>query len=358
MHITKFTIDKTRLLPILTKKLSSVTQSKAPKSLSNRQLFRQILPPHETLREIEALNLGKPRKRNSSPFKKKVNIIEKKKLERRLGDLTLEQEEHLELPHLSFFAGAKIPTSFPPERVQELCFVGRSNVGKSSLINALADTTVVRTSDKPGLTQQINFYAAGNMFNMVDMPGYGFAYVKDEERLKWKELIEIYISQRKTLKRIFVIVDARHASTPEPPEPKLGLKIADKEFISMLDRKNIEFQIILTKCDMVIAPDLARRHTIVKEQLQVYKNAIPQPMMVSARRKAGIYKLRKLLLTIIGGLERAREVANKKKEHRLADINNKSKTPLHKILKKFTNKKTPRYFYVKRKRERKSLKKE
>ncbi|CAG8811087.1 32805_t:CDS:2 [Gigaspora margarita] len=324
MHITKFTIAKTRLLPILTKTLSSVTQSKAPKSLSNRQLFRQILPPHETLREIEALNLGKPRKRNSSPFKKKVNIIEKKKLERRLGDLTLEQEERLELPHLSFFAGAKIPTSFPPERVQELCFVGRSNVGKSSLINALADTTVVRTSDKPGLTQQINFYAAGNMFNMVDMPGYGFAYVKDEERLKWKELVR--------------------------------LKIADKEFISMLDRKNIEFQIILTKCDMVVAPDLARRHTIVKEQLQVYKNAIPQPMMVSARRKAGIYKLRKLLLTIIGGLERAREVANKKKEQRLADINNKSKTPLHKILKKFTNKKTPRYFYEKRKHEKKSLK--
>ncbi|KAF0428770.1 P-loop containing nucleoside triphosphate hydrolase protein [Gigaspora margarita] len=346
MHITKFTIAKTRLLPILTKTLSSVTQSKAPKSLSNRQLFRQILPPHETLREIEALNLGKPRKRNSSPFKKKVNIIERKKLERRLGDLTLEQEERLELPHLSFFAGAKIPTSFPPERVQELCFVGRSNVGKSSLINALADTTVVRTSDKPGLTQQINFYAAGNMFNMVDMPGYGFAYVKDEERLKWKELIETYISQRKTLKRIFVIIDARH-----------GLKIADKEFISMLDRKNIEFQIILTKCDMVVAPDLARRHTIVKEQLQVYKNAIPQPMMVSARRKAGIYKLRKLLLTIIGGLERAREVANKKKEQRLADINNKSKTPLHKILKKFTNKKTPRYFYEKRKHEKKSLKK-
>ncbi|CAG8618714.1 20873_t:CDS:2 [Dentiscutata erythropus] len=306
MNITKFTIDKTRLLPILTKKLSSDTQPKASKTLSNRQLFRQILPSHDTLREIEALKLGKPRKRKA--FGKKLSIIEKKKLGHRLGDLTLEQEEYLELPHLSFFAGAKIPSSFPPERVQELCFVGRSNVGKSSLINALADTTVVRTSDKPGLTQQINFYAAGNMFNMVDMPGYGFAYVKDEERLKWKEL-------------------------------------------------NIEFQIILTKCDMVIAPDLARRHSLVKEQLQVYKNAITQPMMVSARRKAGIYKLRKLILTIAGGLNRAREVANKKKAQRIADVSNKSKAPLSKILKKSIDRKTPRYYYEKRKHERKSSKK-
>ncbi|CAG8559535.1 10119_t:CDS:2, partial [Racocetra fulgida] len=186
-----------------------VTQPKTPKILSNRQKFRQILPSHETLREIEALNLGKPRNCIGNQFGKKVKIIGKKRLERKLGDLTLEREEQLEV-------------------------------------------RVLR------LTQQINFYAAGNMFNMVDMPGYGFAYVKDEERIKWKEL-------------------------------------------------NVEFQIILTKCDLVIAPDLARRHTLVKEQLEVYRNAIPQPMMVSARRKSGIYKLRQLILTIVGGLERARE---------------------------------------------------
>ncbi|CAG8471582.1 5715_t:CDS:2 [Cetraspora pellucida] len=245
MHIIKFPLDKARLLPVLTKKFVTLpisdTQSKAQKNLSNRQKFRQILPSQETLREIEALNLGKLRNCVGNRFGKKVSIIGKKRLERKLGDLTLERDEQLELPHLSFFAGAKVPTSFPPERVQELCFVGRSNVGKSSLINALADTTVVRTSDKPGLTQQINFYAAGNMFNMVDMPGYGFAYIKDEERIKWKELIETYVSERKTLKRIFVIIDARH--------------------------------------------DLARRHTLVKEQLQVYRNAVPQPMMEDWREQ-------------------------------------------------------------------------
>lgn len=104
----------------------------------------------------------------------------------------------------------------------------------------------------------------------------------------------------------------------------------------------------------MIAPDLARRHTLVKEQLQVYKNAIPQPMMVSARRKSGIYKLRKLILTIVGGLERAREVANKKRAQRIVDITNKSKKPLNKIPKMFTNRKTPRYYYEMRKREKKS----
>ncbi|CAG8713406.1 912_t:CDS:1, partial [Scutellospora calospora] len=99
MRITNFTLDKTRLLPILTKKFvppMSDTQHKEPKSLSNRQLFRQIIPPHDTLREIEALNLGKSRMRKSNQFGKKLSIVGKKKLERKLGNLTIEKDEHLE----------------------------------------------------------------------------------------------------------------------------------------------------------------------------------------------------------------------------------------------------------------------
>jgi hypothetical protein len=108
---------------------------------------------------------------------------------------------------LSFFAGAKVPTSFPPESLDEIAFVGihlmlillilcklfiqfqfigRSNVGKSSLINSVAESSVVRTSDKPGLTQQINFYNVGKLFHMIDMPGYGFAFVDDAEREQWR----------------------------------------------------------------------------------------------------------------------------------------------------------------------------
>ncbi|CAB4394612.1 unnamed protein product [Rhizophagus irregularis] len=268
--------------------------------ISNRKKFRQINPPPSILREIEALGLGKPRRTKTSRFATKVAIVGRKKLENKLGNLKVEQEK-LELPHLSFFAGAKIPSSFPPERVSEVAFVGRSNVGKSSLINALADTTVVRTSDKPGLTRQINFYAAGKIFNMVDMPGYGFAYVKEEEKTQWRELMETYISTRKTLRKIFVIVDARH-----------GIKLADVEFLEVLDKKGVEIQIVLTKCDMVIPPDLARRYVVVKEKLQHYKNVADDPLMVSARKKTGILKLRKEVLRTVDALEKARQAIHKK----------------------------------------------
>ncbi|RIA92064.1 P-loop containing nucleoside triphosphate hydrolase protein [Glomus cerebriforme] len=289
---------------IKSNKISTISNISSTKSnrqeISNRQKFRQINPPPSILKEIEALKLGKPRKTKISRFATKVAIIGRKKLENKLGKLEVEQEE-LELPHLTFFAGAKIPSSFPPEKVPEVAFVGRSNVGKSSLINALADTTVVRTSDKPGLTRQINFYAAGRIFNMIDMPGYGFAYVKEEEITQWKELIETYISTRKTLRKIFVIVDARH-----------GIKLADIEFLEMLNKKSIEIQIVLTKCDMVIPPDLARRYVIVKEKLKQYKNAIEVPLMVSARKKTGILKLRKEILYTVEALEKARRAIQKK----------------------------------------------
>ncbi|RGB43554.1 P-loop containing nucleoside triphosphate hydrolase protein [Rhizophagus diaphanus] len=247
--------------------------------ISNRKKFRQINPPPSILREIEALGLGKPRRTKTSRFATKVAIVGRKKLENKLGNLKVEQEK-LELPHLSFFAGAKIPSSFPPERVPEVAFVGRSNVGKSSLINALADTTVVRISDKPGLTRQINFYAAGKIFNMVDMPGYGFAYVKEEEKTQWRELVRI--------------------------------KLADVEFLEMLDKKGVEIQIVLTKCDMVIPPDLARRYVVVKEKLQHYKNVSDDPLMVSARKKTGILKLRKEVLRTVDALEKARQAIQKK----------------------------------------------
>ncbi|CAG8447771.1 9232_t:CDS:2 [Funneliformis mosseae] len=263
--------------------------------ISNRQKFRQINPPPSILKEIEALGLGKPRRVKTSRFATKVAIVGRKKLEHTLGKLEIPQEE-LELPHLSFFAGAKIPSSIPPERVPEVAFVGRSNVGKSSLINALADTTIVRTSNKPGLTRQINFYAASRIFNMIDMPGYGFAYVKEEELIQWGKLIETYITTRSTLKKIYVIIDARH-----------GIKLADVNFLDMLDKKDVKFQIVLTKCDMVIPPDLARRYVVVKKKLNQYKNANEEPLMVSARKKAGILNLRKEILHTVEALEKARQ---------------------------------------------------
>ncbi|CAJ0847641.1 9201_t:CDS:2 [Entrophospora sp. SA101] len=252
------------------KRKNDVDNEKNENEESNRKLFNQIVPPLTTIREIEAMGLGKPHKIKTSRYATKVAIKEKIKLKERIKEVYHEPEEELEVR-------AKCATSFPDEDLPELAFVGRSNVGKSSLINALADTTIVRTSDKPGLTQQINFFAAGR--------------------------IETYISTRKTLKRLYVLLDARH-----------GIKIADIEFLKMLDEKNVTFQIILTKCDLVIPPDLARRHFLVQETLRNnYTNSIDPPLMVSSvRKKSGIIKLRKELLLVIGALDKAREVMRRK----------------------------------------------
>ncbi|CAG8583686.1 6765_t:CDS:2 [Diversispora eburnea] len=166
-----------KLLPLPIPLGKTILQEKKEKTkrskVSNRQLFKQIQAPDETFREITTLNLAKPKRYRIGKYDTKVAIIAKKKLEAKLGNAEREKEEYLELPHLSFFAGAKVPSSFPPERVSEIAFV------------------VVRTSDKPGLTQQINFYAAGTIFNLIDMPGYGFAYVNEEERLQWKNLVSL-----------------------------------------------------------------------------------------------------------------------------------------------------------------------
>ncbi|CAG8452368.1 848_t:CDS:2 [Ambispora leptoticha] len=276
---------------------NSIPQISRRPKISNRQKFKQIEPKLSTLIEIENHGLAR-RHYYKGKYGKKVFLMKKKKFEEFSKKTSTEEDiEGLELPRLSFFAGAQIPSSFPKEDVPELAFVGRSNVGKSSLINALGDTTTARTSDKPGLTQQINFYAAGNIFNLVDMPGYGFAYADEEARLNWKKLIETYISTRKSLKRLYVLLDARH-----------GIKIADKEFLMMVEKSRTKFQLILTKCDLVLSKDIARRYQLIKEELKNYRYAIETPIMVSSRTRAGIDKLRRDLLFLVNGLERAREV--------------------------------------------------
>ncbi|KAJ2361277.1 hypothetical protein H4S02_007926 [Coemansia sp. RSA 2611] len=246
----------------------AVNVGAATKNVSNRQLFARLQPEKKTLEKLDMLQLGS----------EKSGRFERKKWFRY-------HEPEVKLPHISFFAGAQAPASFPDASLPEVGVVGRSNVGKSTLVNRLCGSVTARISDKPGLTQQINFYTAGRDFHLVDMPGYGFAFAKEEVSKSWHSLIETYVRQRKTLRRVMLLLDARH-----------GIKANDREFMELLDHTNTKFQIVLTKCDLVHRVDLAKRHLLVSMQTVKSRNCIPRVMMVSAQTGAGLNDLRKELL--------------------------------------------------------------
>ncbi|KAJ2861725.1 hypothetical protein GGI22_002377 [Coemansia erecta] len=233
--------------------------------LSNRKLFERLQPNGKTMEMLDMYGLGMD----------KQGRYERKKW-------FYYKEPEVRLPHLSFFAGAQSSKSFPPTTLPEIGFVGRSNVGKSTLVNKLCGSVAARISDKPGLTRQINFYTARNDFHLVDMPGYGFAFAKDEDRTAWQSLIEEYIGSRKTLRRVMVLLDARH-----------GIKANDRDFMGLMDRTKTKYQFILTKCDLVRRVDLAKRHLLVSQEAEASKYCIPRVMMVSAHGRGGLNLLRK-----------------------------------------------------------------
>ncbi|KAL0074160.1 P-loop containing nucleoside triphosphate hydrolase protein [Phycomyces blakesleeanus] len=262
--------------------------------LSNRQKFNRVEPSARVYEKLEKLGFGTLRQT------KRFSIVRGK--QKPVSEKDGPPDPEYSFPLLSFFAGAKTPASFPPESLVEIGFVGRSNVGKSSLINSLAESTVVRTSDKPGLTQQINFFSAGSLFHMVDMPGYGFAFVDDAERQQWRDLMENYAEKRTILKRLFVVIDARH-----------GLKVADHDFLQMLDSKKVRFQIVLTKCDLQVLPILARRVMVVQESIRTYRHSVKDVLVVSSKTGSGINQMRKEILFLTGKLQ-PREFYKPKKE--------------------------------------------
>ncbi|XP_021746605.1 uncharacterized protein LOC110712446 [Chenopodium quinoa] len=197
-------------------------------------------------------------------------------------------EESVFRNKMEFFAAAKVSSSFPPPDLPEIAFAGRSNVGKSSLLNSLTrQWGVVRTSDKPGHTQSINFFNLGTKLNLVDLPGYGFAYAKEEVKEAWEDLVKEYVSTRIGLKRVCLLIDT-----------KWGMKPRDHELVHLMERYQTKYQIVLTKTDTVFPLDVARRAMQIEETLKEHRSIVQPVMMVSSRSGAGIRCLRTALSKI------------------------------------------------------------
>ena len=188
---------------------------------------------------------------------------------------------------VKFIAAATDERSLPPsgddpaDAIPEVAFAGRSNVGKSSLINAVTLSSAARSSDVPGKTQSLNFYDVSRRLRVVDMPGYGFAFAKRERVEAWNRLMDAYLTNRANLKRVYVVVDARH-----------GLKAPDREMLAFLSKYGgVAYGVVLNKTDLVKPADLARRAFLIREELRVAKRARAEVHMASTSTGAGVAEL-------------------------------------------------------------------
>lgn len=180
-----------------------------------------------------------------------------------------------------FIAGAATIDSLPPAAYPEIAFIGRSNVGKSSLVNALVgQKALARTSQNPGHTKQLNFFQLGDRLVLVDMPGYGYAKVSKEKKGEWDMLIRSYLMGRAPLKRACLLIDARRGVMPP-----------DEEFMTLLDETAVSFQIILTKIDALTPKDLSVLLQNLGKTLQSHVAAHPQAIATSSLNKQGIEAL-------------------------------------------------------------------
>lgn len=176
----------------------------------------------------------------------------------------------------------------PPDRI-EICFAGRSNVGKSSLINALTGRKgLARASNTPGRTQEINFFSLGERHYLVDLPGYGYANAPLPVVEKWQRLLKAYLSGRQTLRRAFVLIDARH-----------GAKPVDEEIMNLLDKSAVTFQVVLTKCDKVRKTALEDSLAKTRAALARHPAAFPELILTSSEKGEGLETLRSVIAELI-----------------------------------------------------------
>lgn len=199
----------------------------------------------------------------------------------------------------TFVIGAAGLDQVPPSDLPEIAFVGRSNVGKSSLVNALTGrNTLARTSNQPGRTQQLNFFDLDDRLMLVDLPGYGYARAPKAMVEKWTRLLRAYLRGRPVLRRCCLLIDARH-----------GVKDVDREMMTMLDTAAVNYQAVLTKADKPSADELADRVATLSAELSRHPAAHPRVLVTSARDSIGITELRAVLAALARPIETSQVAA-------------------------------------------------
>ena len=192
---------------------------------------------------------------------------------------------------ITFLKSAPKLEHLPAAEVPEVAFAGRSNVGKSSLLNALTNRNgLARTSNTPGRTQELNFFDVGQplAFRLVDMPGYGFAKAPKVMVRQWRYLVNDYLRGRDVLKRTLVLIDSRH-----------GIKDVDREIMGMLDKAAVSYRLVLTKADKVKATDLAAVADRTAEEARKRPAAHPEVIATSSEGGMGIPELRAAVLEAV-----------------------------------------------------------
>ena len=205
-------------------------------------------------------------------------------------DTTLEKGRLMFAAPVEFLKGVVAMSGLPPADRIEVCFAGRSNVGKSSLINALTNRkNLARASNTPGRTQEINYFTTEGGPYLVDLPGYGYAQAPVAIVAKWQQLLKSYLAGRVTLRRAFVLIDTRH-----------GIKAVAEEILTLLDRSAVTFQVVMTKSDKVNRAEREQAIAQVKAALGKHPAAYPEIVVTSSEKGTGMPELRAEIMRSTG----------------------------------------------------------
>ena len=206
-----------------------------------------------------------------------------------LTDKNIELGKALFKNKTNFVLGVAELTQLPLTDLPEIAFAGRSNVGKSSIINAITGQKgLAKTSNTPGRTQQLNFFNTAEQFNLVDLPGYGYAQAPEKQVKQWQKVIFAYLQGRVNLKRVFLLIDSRH-----------GIKNVDKDIMKMLDTAAVVYQIVLTKADKISLASLNKIKNETELEVSKHAAAYTKVLATSSEKNIGIDDIRAEIASLV-----------------------------------------------------------